>query len=315
MMQDGSVTRSRSSRPPQTALTPRSAIEFVRAGSNERVDAHRDAQVQVSSRHLAWPGVAVEGGRMPGWEVQDLVVPQHMIALNRDSLPLVFERVEQGRTRQVVMSPGSVWVNPAGESVTHRIRQHSLFLNLTVSEQQLIRLNGQADLGVRGALGVEHPQLAALMTAVAEEAHQDGRHGPALLDSLTSAVVTVLTADFAARRTAPASVGGLSARQVQAVTDLLESRLAAGVSVVELAAQCGYSPAHFSRAFRAAAGTTPHQYLIQRRLHRARELLLASRRPIAQIAADVGFTDHAHLTRWFRRQYGVAPSALRESGG
>ena len=63
-----------------------------------------------------------------------------------------------------------------------------------------------------------------------------------------------------------------------------------------------------SRAFRAAYGLPPHAYLTNLRVQRARELLDAGLRP-AEVAAHVGFTDQAHLTRHFKRVVGVPPGA------
>ena len=65
-----------------------------------------------------------------------------------------------------------------------------------------------------------------------------------------------------------------------------------------------------ARAFRAAYGTSPHAYLIQIRLLRARRLLAAGMRPAA-VAAECGFADQSHLGRRFRRAYGLTPAAYR----
>ncbi|MBL6455700.1 AraC family transcriptional regulator [Belnapia sp. T6] len=65
-----------------------------------------------------------------------------------------------------------------------------------------------------------------------------------------------------------------------------------------------------ARAFRAAYGTSPHAYLVQVRLLRARRLLAEGLRP-ALVAAECGFADQSHLGRRFRRAYGLTPAAYR----
>lgn len=65
-----------------------------------------------------------------------------------------------------------------------------------------------------------------------------------------------------------------------------------------------------ARAFRAAYGTSPHAYLVQVRLLRARHLLAAGAQPAA-VAAECGFADQSHLGRRFRRAYGVTPATYR----
>jgi len=80
--------------------------------------------------------------------------------------------------------------------------------------------------------------------------------------------------------------------------------------IVALAAAVGLSVDRLTRAFRAAHGLPPHAWHLQHRLARARGLILSGM-PLAQVAAATGFADQPHLTRHFRRTYGVTPGALR----
>ncbi|MGH3313164.1 MAG: AraC family transcriptional regulator [Streptomyces sp.] len=88
--------------------------------------------------------------------------------------------------------------------------------------------------------------------------------------------------------------------------ELLDERLLHGVSLEEAAKLVHAHPTHLVRAFSAAFGIAPHQYLMARRIDRARRLLLDGRPP-AEVAAAVGFYDQSHLTRHFKRLVGIAP--------
>ncbi|MER6692654.1 helix-turn-helix transcriptional regulator [Streptomyces minutiscleroticus] len=96
--------------------------------------------------------------------------------------------------------------------------------------------------------------------------------------------------------------------------ELLDARLVEGVALEEAARLVGAHPAHLVRAFGAAFGIAPHQYLMSRRVGRARRLLLDGRSP-AEVAAETGFYDQSHLTRHFKRLVGVAPGRYRSSAG
>ncbi len=100
-------------------------------------------------------------------------------------------------------------------------------------------------------------------------------------------------------RTPPRRAGGLTARQLRAVTDYLEGHLAERVDPDELACLTGLSAAHFHRAFKASTGMPPHMWLTDLRIRRAREMMLAADRPLAEIAAETGFSDQPHFTRCF----------------
>ena len=107
----------------------------------------------------------------------------------------------------------------------------------------------------------------------------------------------------------PASLGrepGPMAR----VRHAIEQRYAEPLTLAELAGIAGVSTYHLIRAFRAEVGLTPHAYLVDVRVRRARELLRRNAAP-AEIALAVGFADQAHLTRAFKARIGVPPGAYR----
>ncbi len=88
--------------------------------------------------------------------------------------------------------------------------------------------------------------------------------------------------------------------------ELLDERLVQGISLDEAASLVHAHPAHLVRAFSAAYGIAPHQYLTSRRVDRARRLLLDGRPP-GEVAAATGFFDQSHFTRHFRKSVGVTP--------
>ncbi|MGY1787462.1 AraC family transcriptional regulator [Geodermatophilus sp. SYSU D00698] len=94
--------------------------------------------------------------------------------------------------------------------------------------------------------------------------------------------------------------------------DLLDARLADGVSLEATAAGWGVHPTHLVRAFTRRHGLPPHRYLTGRRVDRARRLLLDGL-PAAEVATAVGFFDQAHLTRHFRRMLATTPAAYARS--
>ncbi|MFE1298282.1 AraC family transcriptional regulator [Streptomyces sp. NPDC058731] len=88
--------------------------------------------------------------------------------------------------------------------------------------------------------------------------------------------------------------------------ELLDARVTDGVTLEEAARVVRAHPAHLVRAFSAAYGIAPHQYLTSRRVERARRLLLDGQ-PASAAATAAGFYDQAHLTRHFRKLVGVTP--------
>lgn len=99
---------------------------------------------------------------------------------------------------------------------------------------------------------------------------------------------------------------------VRRVRDVLHDTYRANPSSAELAAVAGCSRFALHRAFRAEFGLAPSDYQRQVRLRAARRLLAAGRAP-AGVAAETGFADQSHLTRWFVRCYGIGPAAFQKA--
>jgi AraC-like DNA-binding protein len=95
---------------------------------------------------------------------------------------------------------------------------------------------------------------------------------------------------------------------------LIEERFAEELNLGEIAAAAGLSRHHLVRAFRREVGLTPHAFVIDTRVRRAKARLRSGEAP-AEVAAAVGFADQAHLTRAFKARLGVAPGAYRKAVG
>jgi AraC-like DNA-binding protein len=101
------------------------------------------------------------------------------------------------------------------------------------------------------------------------------------------------------------------ARHLLRAKDLADARYAEAIDVAEMARAAGLSRAHFSREFRRAFGTSPHAYLLTRRLERAAALLRTTDRPVAEICLDVGLTSVGSFTTSFKRTFGRTPREYR----
>jgi transcriptional regulator GlxA family with amidase domain len=97
------------------------------------------------------------------------------------------------------------------------------------------------------------------------------------------------------------------------VQDYVDSHLSENLELEQLALTAGMSLHHFARAFKASAGVPPHQFVMQRRISLACDLLASTDRPIADVAITAGFSDQSHLTRHFRQSLAVSPRAFRRS--
>jgi AraC family transcriptional regulator len=109
------------------------------------------------------------------------------------------------------------------------------------------------------------------------------------------------------------SPGQLSPAAIKRVADRIESDLEQPLTLEELAAEAHLSPYHFARSFKRSTGLAPHRYVLARKIEHAKNQLLATKRPFAEIAASVGFENLHHFRRQFGAQFGVLPGSLRDA--
>ena len=100
-------------------------------------------------------------------------------------------------------------------------------------------------------------------------------------------------------------------RVASRLRDYLDARLFEPVTLAAAAEAVGAGEAHAAHSFVDAFGIAPHAYVLGRRLEAARDRILAGQ-PLADVAAEVGFYDQAHLTRRFRRFLGTTPGQYRD---
>jgi AraC family transcriptional regulator len=109
--------------------------------------------------------------------------------------------------------------------------------------------------------------------------------------------------------------GGLAPWQMRRATELLHENIHGRIRLSALARECGLSASHFARSYKISFGVSPHQWLIQHRVERAKELMTGTGSSLIEIALQSGFSDQAALTRTFRHVVGVAPGSWRRQNG
>lgn len=160
---------------------------------------------------------------------------------------------------------------------------------------------------------ITSPRLAAALTGAFE-----GTRDPLALDSLVLQLAEgLIEADTSYRRVALARALDLAA--LARARQFLDAERTRVVHSAELEAVTGLTRYELARQFRHRYATSPSRYLMMRRLAEARRQI-ARQRPLAEVALEVGFADQAHLTRMFKRAFGLTPAryqalvAVRSAG-
>jgi AraC family transcriptional regulator len=172
------------------------------------------------------------------------------------------------------------------------------------------------DFGLKSAIGVHDRVINRIGLLGREELGEGGINGRLYGEALGAALAVHLLRQYGTFSRAPViHKGGLASRPLKRVIEYINEHLQDELSLVELSRIAKLSPHHFATAFKASTGISPHSYVIERRIDRARDLLLRKEKTISEIAVAVGFSSQSHLTANFRRTMGVTPRKFRESLG
>jgi AraC family transcriptional regulator len=158
-----------------------------------------------------------------------------------------------------------------------------------------------------------HPRIQAAILAIDAELTSGGAGGRLLTESLGNVLaVHLIRHAMGDDRAAHQPRGGLPRHKLRAAIEYIEEHLDSELALDDLAAVVHLSPYHFARRFKISIGLPPHQYVIARRVERAKQLLRGGDDlSLAQIAARAGFWDQGHFTRHFKRLVGVTPKHFR----
>ncbi|HEY6609596.1 MAG TPA: AraC family transcriptional regulator [Pseudomonas sp.] len=159
--------------------------------------------------------------------------------------------------------------------------------------------------------GTLDPVAYHLALAVLPALSTPGKVNQLFLDQVMLALSTHIGSHYgnvAPKHEAPK---GLAAWQLRLAKEMLAEHITGGVSVTELAASCSLSRTYFTRAFKQSTGMSPHDWLLSRRVEKAKELMLRTSLSLSQIGLDCGFADQSHFSRVFQKKVGVSPSSWR----
>jgi AraC family transcriptional regulator len=235
--------------------------------------------------------------------------------------PKEFELQCDGVNRVVPPPAGSVLVVPAGSPARWRWSSHSDSLHVFLEPGLVARVAAEAfeldpaRVSVPPLDGLHLPQLRAAMLAVNDELTADAAGGPLAAESLANLLAVHLIRNASAPRPpARRADGALPQGKLRAVVEYIEEHLDAGLTLEQMAAAAHLSAYHFARQFKAATGVPPHQYVIARRVERAKQLLQQDRDlSLTEIAACAGFSDQSQFSHHFKRVVGVTPGQFRRS--
>ena len=275
-----------------------------------------------------WSGLPMRVGHFPAsGTIEDLACPNDTLLLwtgGKSAVDIGYAE-EDGKRREVRFERhgGMMDLLPRGVSIGHVSWQNdsagSSCVSVNFPSGSLAQLLGEggppAPVHAGARFAIRDPHAADLVTRLQAQVVSGNPLGAAYAQGLSLTLVSYLYATYATKDQAssrPPEPGQLPRLQSEALVVFVEDFLGRDIGLVDMAAVVGYSPDHFARLFRQTFRSSPHQYLLGRRIERAKAMLRDRSVPIAAVAIACGFSSQSHLNAVFKRQTGVTPGRYRK---
>jgi len=272
-------------------------------------------ETTATSDSLGWSGLeAARYREAAGGEMEPPGTTHHLLFLFArppEELDLLYEGVE----RHVPPPAGTISLMPVGGATRWRWRglfdsvlvflEPGLVARVAAEEFEL----DPARLTLPPLDALDLPHLRVAMLAVDAELTTGGLGGSLAAESLANLLaVHLLRHVTAPRQPARRRYGAFPRTKLRAVVEYVEEHLDASPTLEQMAAIARLSPNYFASQFKRATGLPPHQYVILRRVERAKQLLQTPGDfSLAEVAVHAGFVDQSRLSHHFKRLLGVTP--------
>lgn len=277
-----------------------------------------NASTQPSTSLIAWDDIKVEYSCLEAIGEFDFAMPSQAISVAFAPHDRVTWSVDRGASRVTALPPGSVFIYANHDFVWHKRERISEYINIALDQNFLNQVADES--GLSSPVQLQHrvifsdPTILHIAHLFKSEVLNGGLAGKLYVESLRNLLAVHLLRNYNTAVVKPAwEKRALDAYKLNKVKDFIEERLAEDLSIADLAAVVHMSQFHFARTFKAATGNSPHRYLTQRRIERAKVLLGVTKLSVAEIAYSVGFTNQSHFIAQFRKAIGTTPQNYRNS--
>jgi len=265
-----------------------------------------------------WQDITVEYGLLESVGDFEFAMPKHAISVAFIPHERVIWSVD-GKKQTTALPAGSAFLYGDREFVWHHREKASEYVTLYLDPQHRQQIALENDLPAETKLThrviFPDPTITQVAHWFKGELLNEGLGGNLFAESLKNLLTIHLLRHYceSGRPQQKLVVPGraLDAVKLKQVQDYIEEHLAEDIAIDAMAALIPMSQFHFARAFKASMGETPHKYLIQRRMERAKVLLTVTQLAIAEVAYRVGFSNQSHFTAHFRKATGVTPKDYR----
>ncbi|MEO0838225.1 MAG: AraC family transcriptional regulator [Cyanobacteria bacterium J06643_5] len=270
----------------------------------------------INSSISNWKDISVEQHHLPAFESPEICLQQHIIAIQLGSSYQIDWRLAGGKLHTTQMRKGLVGITPKGIPTQARWFEDVDFLLISLNSSLFKKVASDSidcdSIEIIPQRGVDDSQIFHLGMVLQAEITAGCPSGNIFAESIASALAIRILKNYSLTNTnIPESKIELSQQQLQQVIDYINDNLALKLSLETLANLVNMSSYNFCRWFKQSMGVSPHQYIIQCRIKKAKFLLAYTKLSLVEVALNIGCSSQTNFTVLFRKHMGVTPRAYR----
>ncbi|MEM6614701.1 MAG: AraC family transcriptional regulator [Cyanobacteria bacterium P01_C01_bin.72] len=274
----------------------------------------------LTSKDTDWDGMYLAYDRImqPG-KTQEIVTPQYSVLIFTETPQLVTSRRNiAGEVKQESIQVADVVIIPA--NATHQVEWSRpgswimLGFEPRIFDRALYEAVDLDNIEIATHFAQNDPLIHQLGLQLKQEVETGGLGGRLYADVIANLMAVHLFNHYATTKPQIKTyTDGLPIYKLKRVKEYINTHLDKSLSLDELAQVVQMSAGYFSRLFKQSTGYTPHQYLIRRRVEKAKQLLRQRQLSIADVAYQVGFANQGHLNYHFKKYTGITPKTMQKS--
>jgi len=274
-------------------------------------------RIETTSFDLDLDGIIVRHGALSGFKAKDLVAPFHSFLMNISDHDIAWYIFSDENTKKVLMEPNHIFFNPANVTFSRYTADCYEFILVLIEPKKLESLIPifSDKYSFIETYCIKDPNLEHIFRLLLSEVQAGNQNGKLFVENIISNLAFHFVKNYSEEqsRNLVENVGGFSSSELEKAFLYIDKNISENYKIEKLAKEFGISKFNFIKRFKSSTNVTPHQFIINKKLERSKNLLKEDSLSLTDITYMLNFSDQSHFSNSFKKMYGMTPREFRKA--